>query len=174
MLHSRPMPLTIFCDFDGAVVPYDIEFEIYARFGGPDKAGAVVARWERGELTARERAEQGFARLHVSRAALEDFLDEVPIDPTFPSFVRFCKDHDLPLTILSDGLVWYIQRILDGTGLAACPSSPTKSLSPTRPTFRRPGSRSRSSTVTATPAGSAAAASGTSSASTRSRASKWC
>lgn len=121
MLHSPPMPLTIFCDFDGTIVPYDSEFEIFARFGGPDKAGDVVARWERRELTARERIEQGFARLRVSRAALEDFLDEVPIDPTFPPFVRFCQDHSLPLTILSDGLVWYIQRILDRHGLGDLP-----------------------------------------------------
>ena len=121
MLNSPPMPLTIFCDFDGTVVPDDIEFEIFARFGGPDKAGDVVARWERGELTVPERLTEGFAHLHASRAELEAFMDTLLFDPTFPAFVRFCEDHHLPIVILSDGLTWYVQRILERCGVGHLP-----------------------------------------------------
>ncbi len=38
------MPPAIFIDFDGTIVPYDVEFELFAHFGGPTRAGDVVAR----------------------------------------------------------------------------------------------------------------------------------
>ncbi len=121
MLHSAPVPFAIFCDFDGTVIPCDVEFEMFARFGGPGRAGDVVARWERGEITARQRIEQGFANLHAPLARLETFLDSVPLDPAFPAFVEFCRAHALPLTLLSEGMDWYIRRILARHGLAALP-----------------------------------------------------
>ncbi len=121
MLHSAPVSLIIFCDFDGTIVPGDVEFEMFARFGGPDRAGDVVARWERGELTAKERIEQGFANLHVSRAALEEFVDDFPLDPTFRPFVRFCQEQSLPLAVVSEGLTWYIRRILERGGAGSLP-----------------------------------------------------
>jgi 2,3-diketo-5-methylthio-1-phosphopentane phosphatase len=111
----------LLCDFDGTIVPGDVEFEMFARFGGPDRAGDVVARWERGELTAKERIEQGFARLHVSRAALEKFIDDFPFDPTFAPFARFCQEQRLPLAVISEGLAWYIRRILDRAGVGPLP-----------------------------------------------------
>ena len=121
MLDCALVSLVVFCDFDGTIVPVDVEFEMFARFGGPDKAGDVVARWERGELTARDRIEQGFANLNTPRAALSRFLDEIPIDPAFPAFVRYCRDHGLPLAIVSEGLTWYIHHILGRHGIEPLP-----------------------------------------------------
>jgi len=109
------MPPALLIDFDGTIVPYDIEFELLARFGGSDKAEDVVARWERGELTVPERLTAGFSALRgggVTRNQLEDFLDDVPIDPSFPDFLQFLQSRNWPHAILSDGLVWYIEGVL--------------------------------------------------------------
>ena len=102
------MPPAIFIDFDGTVVPYDVEFELFARFGGADRAGDVVARWERGELDVPERLRLGFKALRqagVTRDQLEAFLDQVPMDPSFPRFLKFLEERGWPHAILSDGLV---------------------------------------------------------------------
>lgn len=113
--------LSLLIDFDGTVVPCDVEFEIFARFGGPDKAGDVVARWERGELFVPDRLRQGFAAITATRAELEAYLDTVPVDGTFPPFVRFLQQHSIPFAILSDGVDWYIDGILRRHGLPGLP-----------------------------------------------------
>src|SRR5574341_1590276 len=121
---SFPMPPAIFIDFDGTVTPYDVEFEIFARLGGIDRAGDVVARWERGELDVPERLRLGFKSLHdagVTRDQLEKFLDGVPIDPSFPPFLQFLQDRAWPHAILSDGLRWYIEGVLKRHNIGVIP-----------------------------------------------------
>jgi 2,3-diketo-5-methylthio-1-phosphopentane phosphatase len=109
------MPPAIFIDFDGTIVPDDVEFELFANFGGADRAGDVVTRWERGELHVPERLALGFTALRdagVAVSQLEAFLDTVPLDPTFPPFLDLVNTRQWPAAILSDGLVWYIEYIL--------------------------------------------------------------
>jgi 2-hydroxy-3-keto-5-methylthiopentenyl-1-phosphate phosphatase len=118
------MPPAILIDFDGTIVPYDVEFELFAHFGGADKAGDVVARWERGELVVPQRLSYGFQALQqagVTQAQLETFLDGVPLDPTFPDFLKFLDARQWPTAIISDGLVWYIEYILKRYGLTSPP-----------------------------------------------------
>lgn len=118
------MPPAILIDFDGTVAPYDVEFEIFARLGGTDRAGQAVARWERGELNVPERLELGFRALRqsgLSREQLEAFLDAVPIDPSFPAFLKVLEARAWPHAILSDGLSWYIEGVLKRHGVDVTP-----------------------------------------------------
>ena len=39
------------------------------------------------------------------------------IDPTFISFVKFCKDKEIELVVLSDGFDYYINRVFSKAGL---------------------------------------------------------
>ena len=118
------MPPAIFIDFDGTIVPYDVEFEIFAHLGGPDRAGDVVARWRRGEIDIPERLTIGFTALRdggVTREQLETFLDGVPIDPTFAEFQKFLNARNWPHAIISDGLVWYVEGVLKRHGITDIP-----------------------------------------------------
>ena len=104
----------IFIDFDGTIVPYDVEFEIFKKFGGETNAGDVVARWERRELNVPERLTLGFTALReagVTKKQLDSFLATVPLDPSFPSFLTFLQQQNWWHAILSDGLVWYIESV---------------------------------------------------------------
>ena len=121
------MPPAIFIDFDGAIVPYDVEFELFAHLGGPDRAADVVARWERGELNVPERLTAGFAALRdsgVTVSQLEAFLDQVPFDSAFPQFLHFLESRGWSAAILSDGLTWYIEGILKRHGVASVANIP--------------------------------------------------
>lgn len=57
----------------------------------------------------------------VDRERLDAFIDEQRIDPTFPAFVDFCRSRGLQVVILSDGLDYYIRRILQSSGLGDIP-----------------------------------------------------
>ncbi|HLF01154.1 MAG TPA: HAD-IB family phosphatase, partial [Anaerolineales bacterium] len=118
------MPPALLIDFDGCIVPYDVEFEIFAQLGGESQAGEVVARWERGELNVPERLTIGFSAMRdsgVTRKQMEDFVDRVPLDPTFPNFLEFLRSRNWPHAILSDGLVWYIEGVLKRSGIENIP-----------------------------------------------------
>jgi 2-hydroxy-3-keto-5-methylthiopentenyl-1-phosphate phosphatase len=118
------MPPAILIDFDGTIVPYDVEFELFAKFGGNDKAGDVVARWERGELDVPARLRVGFEAMRANgttRQQLDAFVDDVPMDPTFPDFLKFLEAKNWPSAILSDGLVWYIESVLKRNNISPIP-----------------------------------------------------
>ena len=118
------MPPALLIDFDGTIVPYDVEFEIFSQLGGGSQAGDAVGRWERGEITVPERLANGFSALRdsgVTREQLEMFLDGVPLDPSFPRFLQFLQSKNWPHVILSDGLVWYIEGVLRRSGVENIP-----------------------------------------------------
>jgi len=87
---------------------------------------------------------------------MDGFLDAQEIDPTFADFQRFCAGRGFPLAILSDGMDYYIRRILERHALGAWRSTPTRSGSSRR---KRPeASGSRRSFPTATRSATAAPA----------------
>ncbi|HLF19464.1 MAG TPA: HAD-IB family phosphatase, partial [Bacteroidota bacterium] len=53
----------------------------------------------------------------VTEESLGGFVDQFSLDPHFSDFVRFCSQREIPLTILSDGLDFYVERLLRKHGL---------------------------------------------------------
>jgi len=107
----------VFVDFDGTITKPDVGDAMFERFGGP-KCVEAVEEYRMGSISAvecfrRESAACG----EVERRTLDRFLDAQEIDETFISFVAFCKDRELDLTILSDGMDYYLRRILERHGV---------------------------------------------------------
>jgi len=48
---------------------------------------------------------------------MERFADNQQLDPFFKPLVKFCQQHGIKMTIVSDGLDFYIQKILKNHGL---------------------------------------------------------
>jgi 2,3-diketo-5-methylthio-1-phosphopentane phosphatase len=61
------------------------------------------------------------ALIEGSDADLDAVLDAVELDPGFPAFAAWCADHAVPLTIVSDGVDYFIRRILARHGLEDLP-----------------------------------------------------
>jgi|WetSurMetagenome_2_1015567.scaffolds.fasta_scaffold45918_4 2-hydroxy-3-keto-5-methylthiopentenyl-1-phosphate phosphatase len=115
------MRLTAFVDFDGTIARNDVGNDLFRRFGG-ERCDALVRAYREERLSAVEcfRAEAEA----VGTVAQADFwkcVDDQPIDPEFPRFVRFCREHQIALTVVSDGLDLYIRRILAAHGLHDLP-----------------------------------------------------
>ena len=113
--------LAVCCDFDGTVcIPDSCDFllEKYAPREWKELDDAV---W-RGELTEREAFQRQIGLLRVTweeaRAAL---LKGVRIREGFPEFVRLCRLHSIPLTILSSGLRELIDVLLQSVGVSGVP-----------------------------------------------------
>jgi len=108
----------VFCDFDGTVASVDVGNRIFRHFAG-EESERIVEGYLLGQKSAIECLTQECAAAgDVTPKVLEEFVAQFGVDPYFPEFVRFCDKQRMPLTILSDGLDFYVSRILARHGLA--------------------------------------------------------
>ncbi len=105
----------IFTDFDGTISINDIGDEMFVKFADTDW-DQIVDDWKQGKITSRDVFSHGCEHAIVSEKQLNHFCDQQAIDTTFRNFVDYCAHRNYPLTVLSDGLDHYIDRILKSTG----------------------------------------------------------
>lgn len=120
--------IRVFCDFDGTVASADVGNALFRTFSG-GRTEAIVAEYLQGSIDAPECFRRECEAIGtVSRAELGAFVDSFDLDPGFPSFVSFCREQDMPLMILSDGLDFYVKRILDRHGFGMIPFKANKAV----------------------------------------------
>jgi len=109
--------ISICCDFDGTIcIPDSTEF-LLEKFGQPGWKQLDDAVW-RGELTERDAFTRQITMLRVTQEkALEAVRDGVRIREGFADFVAFCRAREIPLTILSSGLLLLIDVLLEKAGV---------------------------------------------------------
>jgi len=114
-------PIRIFCDFDGTVAQEDVGDLLFSTFAPEAWNGPIreaIERWKRGELNSRYVLEQECRLTRITPEELIRFSDQQKLDPYFPEFAAYCQTRNIPVVILSDGLDFYIRRILSNYGLA--------------------------------------------------------
>lgn len=108
-------------DFDGTACLQDVSEMLLDRFGKPG--------WERFD-EAVDRGEMGLRAAAGHQAAmLGGMLDEMlafavaeaGLDPTFPAFVAWAEEREIPITLASDGFGFYVRPILEAAGLGRLP-----------------------------------------------------
>jgi 2,3-diketo-5-methylthio-1-phosphopentane phosphatase len=114
------MPLRVVCDFDGTITKQDTADAIFSRFAAPEWHD-IEALWEAGEIGSAACMRRQMELVNASLPELDAALDELEIDPAFPAFHAFCAERDIELMIVSDGVDYFIRRILQGAGLPRLP-----------------------------------------------------
>ncbi len=109
--------IKIFCDFDGTVTIGDVGDFFFSTFTRQQSLDAVEL-WEAGKIDSREMYLRTVDLLQLTPQEYENFLDQQQLDPYFPMFVQQCQQFNIPVTILSDGLDFYINPLLARHGLA--------------------------------------------------------
>jgi len=104
--------LKLFLDFDGTIARGDVGNAFFRHFGG-EICDEWTRRYRDGVISARACFEgERNAMGRVPREDAEGFLQSCQIDPGFSALIRFCERADIPVTILSDGLDFYIAPLL--------------------------------------------------------------
>jgi 2,3-diketo-5-methylthio-1-phosphopentane phosphatase len=110
--------IKIFVDFDGTISTFDVGREIFFRFGSKDYAEKIISQLHSGEINSRQSWESLIENVEsIDSKIFFDFIDSIPLDPTFRNFVDYCNSNDIEIIILSDGFDIYIKRILQREGL---------------------------------------------------------
>lgn len=111
--------LKIFCDFDGTITLKDTWMDIGNHFiKQKDKWAEVINKFENLEIGARECFLNEIALIEeFDFSKFNQIIDEQRIDSYFVNFKNFCEYNCLPVIILSEGMDYYISRILRNHGI---------------------------------------------------------
>ncbi|MCI0695753.1 MtnX-like HAD-IB family phosphatase [candidate division KSB1 bacterium] len=104
--------MIVFCDFDGTLAQNDVGDMLFKTFANGTECEKWVQQWLRGEISSRECMEREAATARLTREQLDAFCDAQALAPGFRDFAEFCRQRNWPLLVLSDGLDYYIQRVL--------------------------------------------------------------
>jgi 2-hydroxy-3-keto-5-methylthiopentenyl-1-phosphate phosphatase len=110
----------VYCDFDGTVSVQDATDFVLSRLADPEWR-AIEQLWQDGKIGSGECMRRQISLLRATRRELDEVLCDVDVDPFFPSFIDFCAVRGVPVTIVSDGVDYFIKRILQKRGLSHLP-----------------------------------------------------
>lgn len=103
----------IFADFDGTITLKDVGDELFRTFTARDKVDSIIADLLDNKISAKQCwIDLCNITTVPGEEEVDKFIDTIPVDAYFRSFVDFIKENNLDLFILSDGFDYYIKRIL--------------------------------------------------------------
>jgi 2-hydroxy-3-keto-5-methylthiopentenyl-1-phosphate phosphatase len=113
--------MRVFSDFDGTIAVQDVGSQLFRTFAGA-RATEIVGHYLDGTITARMcLTKECEAVPNATRDEIGRFVDQFVLDPTFEAFVGFCRTREIPLVVLSDGLDFYVERLLKKNGFGDLP-----------------------------------------------------
>jgi len=108
----------VFIDFDGTITTKDVGEEFILKFGDPDKAYEIIKLWLSGEITSIQTWERLCETVkNPDITELDKFISEIEIDHYLLEFIEYCNVNNIEIVVLSDGLDYYIERIMQKNGL---------------------------------------------------------
>jgi 2-hydroxy-3-keto-5-methylthiopentenyl-1-phosphate phosphatase len=108
--------MRIICDFDGTITRQDSTDLVLETLADPEWQ-VLQAEWVAGRLSGADCMAGQVALIGGSARDLDAILDTVELDPGFLDFVAWCEARGLELRIVSDGVDYFISRILARHGL---------------------------------------------------------
>lgn len=105
------------CDFDGTVTLNDVSFLILDAYGNKNWRQLYNA-YRDGKISVGRFNTEAFAAVKAEKQTLLDFIKgKAELRAGFPELVAYCRRKGFRLVIVSNGLDFYIQSILEGLGL---------------------------------------------------------
>jgi 2-hydroxy-3-keto-5-methylthiopentenyl-1-phosphate phosphatase len=102
----------VLCDFDGTICTVDMGNEILNRF--TDEGWDEIDRaYCAGEIGSRDAYSRVAPLFKGTRAQMLEYVSaSEKLDPHFPKFYTYCREKQIEVKIVSDGLDFYIDAIL--------------------------------------------------------------
>jgi 2-hydroxy-3-keto-5-methylthiopentenyl-1-phosphate phosphatase len=111
-LLPRPQAAQVWLDFDGTISQKDVLDELIEHYAVNESWKLIEQRWQTGLIGSRECLEQEFTLLRITDRQLNAFLDRITLDPGIGPLLELLGEYRVPVAILSDGIDFFIERIL--------------------------------------------------------------
>lgn len=120
--------IRVYCDFDGTVCTTDVGEHFFRHFLGKN-VEPLVEQFLQNKISGKELLERECTLLPpLEQHDVTRFAEQFSLDPFFPTFVEFCREREIPIVILSDGLDVYITALLERAGLGNIPVFANRAL----------------------------------------------
>ena len=111
----RPLP-AVLTDFDDTAAVQNVAELLLHEFCHPSWTD-VRERFRAGEMTLKEYQEITFLQMRAEKDTMQGYIREnARLRPYFGELWQFCRQNDFPMCIISQGLDFYIQALLDASG----------------------------------------------------------
>jgi 2-hydroxy-3-keto-5-methylthiopentenyl-1-phosphate phosphatase len=115
------MKRLILCDFDGTISVRDTGYLLVNQFTSGNWEG-IDQDFREGKIGSREAYSRIARILKGDESTILRFVREhSTIDPSFPVFYQYCREKGIDIKIVSDGLDFYIKKILEMHHLSEIP-----------------------------------------------------
>ena len=107
------------CDFDGTITEEDVSFLLMDVFADGDWR-QLLEEYIQGKMPVGDFNTRAFAMIKNDRQTLLDYIftsGEVKIRPGFRELLVYCSEKGLEFSIVSNGLNFYIDAILEDMGI---------------------------------------------------------
>ena len=109
--------ICILSDFDGTITTKDGLYSFIESYAVGNWQG-IEQKWTRGEIDSKECLIEEFRLIpNLSEELITDFIKTLTIDETFIDFYKKIREKGIDFYIVSDGIDFFIERILDKYGL---------------------------------------------------------
>jgi 2,3-diketo-5-methylthio-1-phosphopentane phosphatase len=112
--------MRIFCDFDGTITCQDTADLVLDRLADPEWE-AIEAEWTSGAIDAATCMSRQIPLIRGSLRTIESVLDEVTLRDGFVELLDWAQRRDIPVSIVSDGVDYFINYVLRRNGIRKVP-----------------------------------------------------
>ena len=114
---KRETKTLVQCDFDGTVTEKDVSFLLLDAFASGDWR-QLFGQYQEGKITVGQFNSEAFAMVTADKQTLfRCVADEARVRTGFEELVALCRRRDFRLVIVSNGLDFYIEKILGDIGM---------------------------------------------------------
>lgn len=118
--NGRPHP-AVLTDFDDTAAAQNVAEMLLNQFGDSDWKD-VRQRFRDGHLSLKEYQEITFRNIQADRATMQAYVkDHANLRPFFTELWGFCQANDIPMAVVSQGLDFYIEAVLEREGVGRVP-----------------------------------------------------
>ncbi len=113
------MKTAVQLDFDGTVTEEDVSFLLLDRFAG-SRWRKYLEEYTSGKISVADFSKTVFGMIKADEKTSTDFVLKSPrvkVRPGLREFIDYCKNKRIKVIIVSHGLTFYIEAILDKLGI---------------------------------------------------------
>ncbi len=108
----------VWIDFDGTISTKDVLDEMIQQFAVDESWLQIEQLWQEGKIGSYECLKGEFGVVRVQDFELGAFLRTIDIDPGTIELIKLLQQHQVPVTIVSDGVDLFINTVLGRHGLS--------------------------------------------------------
>ena len=114
-------PPAVLTDFDDTAAEQNVAELLLHQFGDPTWTD-IRARFRAGEFTLIEYQEIVFRNILADRATMQTYVkDNANLRPYFRELWDYCQGNEIPLAVVSQGLDFYIEALMEKEGYPQIP-----------------------------------------------------